>query len=363
MDHNNADNHNQDNNKKKSQKDEAKVSSSSSSSAPSINSDVVTVSLSDIHQKVAEKLVTLCIAQGYTIFGSYVRDHLRGVKFDPTVSDIDIFCDSGLGTYGSFERILRDNGLRCEINSKDGSQNGRVRSSYRWHRRRHLRDSSDDSDSDDDDSSDDSDNSDNEVQVRPFEVFHLNVGLINDQVFLQTPINVRVDFVVGNGDQQPPFKHLDFECNAWLWNRNEIKLSTNTGTNIDTMSHRELKLKEMDILANCQKMTAQYVPLKSLPCRNGMDDDSIRMRKLRFTRIVKLLQKGWTITDGIGLAQVQPDRDDICCLCHDEFSGKCLKMQCCSMKYHHKCFTEYVQSSIPHSKSFTCPQCRVEAPL
>ncbi|CAH6419869.1 Hypothetical protein HVR_LOCUS951 [uncultured virus] len=273
---------------------------------------------------LTEKLTTFVIEKGHTLFGSFVREYMCGRPFDYTLSDIDVFSDCW--EVSDFIRHLSSIGFRV---TKIPASPESVRYPHQ--------------------------------HEKPFEVHHLVVGLMNDELFTGKKIEIEVDFVRGPVRSTPPFGCLDFECNAFIWDEYGIRLSRNTGTHIDSMSARDIKVYEQKILADAEKKVAVYVPAEKLEkAPLGIDSTAIYFRKIRAKRIINLFQRGWTITNFDKFVQVEAEKGDICTICGDDLSGPCMKLSCkCTSKYDHECFIKFTNEAFSNKTFIRCAQrCR-----
>jgi len=264
---------------------------------------------------IANKIVSISIEDGMEIFGSYVREYMCRRPFDLELSDIDIF---SIHDVKHFVKLAKEAGFRIEFEKAEKNK-------Y------HGRD-------------------------RAFDVYHCTLGMMNDEFFLGKKVEIKVDYVKGPLNSRPPFQALDFECNAWIWDRYGIRLSQTTGTDMDKMSARDIKDHEGKILADSKALRTVYYPLDKPGEPSIMDGLDIYRRKLRANRIIKMLKRGWTITNIDGLVQSQANPNDICVICQNALEGPCIKMPCCVSKYHYDCFETYAKSELDERSHIRCLQ-------
>jgi len=271
---------------------------------------------SKIRTRMAEKIVNLSLEHLMTIFGSYVREYMCRRPFDLELSDIDIFSDTHQVEY--FMKIVKSNGFRISTQKANkGKYHG---------------------------------------DDRAFDVYHCTLGMVNDEFFLGKKIEIKVDYVVGPLGSRPPFRALDFECNAWIWDKYGIHLSQATGTNMDKMSPRDIKDHEIKILTDAKAKITTYFPMDKSGELRSMEGLNKYRRKIRAERIVKMLKRGWTITNMSEIVESQADPEDICSICQDAIEGSCIKMPCCVSKYHHDCFVTYAKSELDERTHVRCLQ-------
>jgi len=261
-----------------------------------------------------DKFVELCLTENMIIFGGYVRDYLAKRIFNHNVSDIDVFSYDISGAI--FIKLLEKNGFYVNEGHSDES--------YEI------------------------------LNEKPFDVTKFSVGLMNDELFLGRKIAIRVDFVMSKTWGQPPFKSLDFESNAWIWDRHGIRLSQDTGTELDTLSHRDIKDREAQIITDIRNRTTTYHPIHN---DKSMDEINIRRRKIRVERLLKMMCRGWIIKNNpVPIELFSYHKGDQCSICQDIFHSYCLKSSCCEMKYHYSCYIDYAKSELDERIYIRCPQ-------
>lgn len=269
--------------------------------------------------KLIEDFTQLIVSKGLTIFGRFVCEYMCGRSSDFDY-DIDIFsytCD-----LKELKILLRKNGFRVTAFPPIDESN--------------------------------------------IDVYKMFVGFQNDILFTGSNIEISVNFfwVLIDPDENddkklsPPFGRLNFECDALIWDKHGIRLSRNTGTDIDSLSARDLKLRERKILDDANAKIATYIPLEILKdAPTGMEEGAIRFRKMRAKHIVKSIEHGWTVKPFDHFIEVQADSGDSCMICQGEFTGKYIKMSCsCGSKYHHECFVQFTQSSLNDKTFIRCAQ-------
>lgn len=281
------------------------------------------IPVSKYHDILVSKIVKICDKLGITIFGSYVREYLCERPFNYEVSDIDIFsCKYDLS---SLTRAFTKESIRVCVDKNKGTKYSRM-----------------DEDEDEDEDL--------------FSVTHMILGLQNDELFTGKKIEIKIDFVKTERKlMAPPFNNLDFVSNAFIWDKSGIRLSRQTGTDIDKLSAREIKQREGSIIADANNKITSYVPLNS-PSSDPMSSRNIYWRKTRISRISKMLKQGWHIKNIPCIKQV-PHSDDVSCLvCQDIIDGPSLKMTCCTSHYHHDCFVQYSCSELDDRTFIRCTQ-------
>jgi hypothetical protein len=201
-------------------------------------------------EQTTSSVLATCFNLDLTLFGSYVRDYMFRLQFDHAVSDIDVF--SSCIKSDKFIEVLTKDGVLVIPDT-----NKTITSKYTDHKR--------------------------------FTVEHFIVNC-SDGI-------LKIDFVSSsNGtNMEPPFNVLDFECNAFIWDKNAIRLGRNTGSTLDTLGPREKKEKEMDIIMSGRNKITNYVPFTSRG--RIMSPISVYWRKTRVQRIIKMLTRGWTISN------------------------------------------------------------------
>jgi len=275
------------------------------------------------HQELANKFIKYCEKHNTTIFGSYLREYLVGRQIDFTVSDIDVFShDTPADT---FINELRKIGFRVIVNKKK--------------QKKYVYDGT-------------------------ASVSHLTIGFANDKFFIGRKIDIDVDYVFCSHPLiKPPFKNLDFECNAFIWDENGIRLSRKTGTSIDNLSAREIRLKDAEIISNIENKVTTYFPLK-VDVDDDMNSNIIQIRKCRIKRIIKMLIHGWKISGFDHFVESTEAKDHICLICQvnigseddDNEDTNFIKLTCCNTHYHSNCIKSYCKNELSDRKSIRCPQ-------
>lgn len=106
-------------------------------------------------------------------------------------------------------------------------------------------------------------------------------------VFQGYNISLSVDVVVPNSRfLLPPFRNLDFLCNAFILTKSGICLSKHTGTHIDSLSEIERSLVSAEIMRDIIRFKTDFV-LGTRLCETG----TFSLNKYAFKRINKLLSK------------------------------------------------------------------------
>lgn len=205
-----------------------------------------------MNDNLARRIVQSCIDVGFTIFGSYVREHVCEHIFDPEISDIDVFSEkSGLS---HFIEVMKE--IECDIE------------------RRHVE----------------------HVSYERILPGKRETDLLVHHLYVvsQDGGRVMVDFVRGPPQSQPPFGLLDFECNMFVWDKDGVRLSRQTGTEIDKLVPYFLKLKENTIIKDAkEKVTTYIIPERLEPFTKEFAPNSFG--EVRRLRVEKLLAAGWTI--------------------------------------------------------------------
>jgi len=272
-----------------------------------------------LKSRMATKIIKFAHANNMTVFGSYVREHLSHRTFDFETSDIDICSPSKEKDIDFLTKGLKSNGFRVTVTEADKYQE----------------------------------------RYGPFKVYQCKIGLINDEFIIGKKINIDVDFVHSFNRAQPPFGGLDFSCNAWIWDKHGIRISRNTGTEMDSLLDCDLQDKEAEILAESKDKIATYYPLVNEDTTH-MDRLTIYRLGMRVERIVKMLRRGWKIINLDQFIEAQPDESDMCGICDKSLTDHCLKMSCCDMKCHHKCFIECSQLEIQKYSHARCVNCNCD---
>lgn len=145
-----------------------------------------------------------------------------------------------------------------------------------------------------------------------------------------------IDVLVATNDdtsrELPPFGPCDFECNTlvmFMHHGQEIittKLSHGAVQNITRVS---------EIMDAVVRKCAVFTHIERCEWR-----------------VMKMLDKGFTITTGEVQLVNAKDTSDVCVICHMEVDGAHMKRRCCSALYHPKCLGEVEQ------KCTECPTCR-----
>lgn len=275
------------------------------------------IPISKYYNILIEKFVGVCNKNDIMIFGSYVREYMCGRAFNYEKSDIDIYSDKF--SIRKIVSLLVKEGIRVTI--LEDSVN------------KYLIDES------------------NEPS---FKVSHIKIGLINDLIFIGESIEVDVDFVKDvDMNMYPPFGNLDFTTNALIWDDCGIRLTRNTGTDIDNLSERELKATEQKLLEDAKNKITTYIPLNV----NGdiMSSANKYFRQTRIRRITKLLKDHWKI-ENIPQLQNCEFTSERCAICLDNLKNNSIKMSCCSMHYHYHCFEEHAKTELENRTFVRCTQ-------
>jgi len=267
---------------------------------------------------IAEEIVKICHDNGMIIFGNYVCEYMCGRTFNFDKCNIDIW---GGDTFGNsinyFTKKLRSTGFRVD--------------------RKQIYDNNHDTDA-------------------YFDIYHCKIGMMNDDFFIGKKIDITVNFIENVFEYEPPFKDLDFTSNSWIWDHHGIRLSRRTGTDIDILTARDIKLREMELLNESQNKITTYFPFDQEGRLLHMGVRDIFCRMVRIEQIVKMLEQGWKISNINQLITVTPNDGDICCICQNIISTKGLKMTCCVSMYHYECFINYSKSELNDRTFIQCIQ-------
>lgn len=132
---------------------------------------------------------------------------------------------------------------------------------------------------------------------------------------------------------EPPFGHLDFECNGLLMTQGGIRLSK-------TLAY-----------------TWDMCPIKYNEVYNRILEDILHYRAVMVHRenvysyrIKKMVQKGWAITNfhTVQYMNVPKEKayDGYCLICQDTLPSKHYKMKCCDARFHAKCLVRTVTEGV-----------------
>jgi len=259
-------------------------------------------------EETTSTILNSCFNLDLTLFGSYVRDYMFRLKFDYAVSDIDVF--SNLIKSDKFVEVLTKDGVLVIPDT-----NKTITSKYTDH--------------------------------KSFTVEHFIVNC-SDGI-------LKIDFVSSSTatNMEPPFNVLDFECNAFIWDKNGIRLSRNTGSALDTLDPRGKKEKEVDIIISGRNKITNYIPFS---CRGQiMSPISVYWRKTRVQRIIKMLTRGWTISNLESLSYASTPIQTRCDHCSQSIDHECVTFNCCNSSYHPDCFAISSCISLDTSAYINCP--------
>lgn len=142
---------------------------------------------------------------------------------------------------------------------------------------------------------------------------------------------------------------IDFDVNSWCYNDNK-GIFNKTSTN-SFFSQREL----LKVISNIKEKKCIFTG--NFPIYNNAG--TIMMRKKYIDRIIKMLNKGWNITNlsNIFIFTNETNNDDICVICHEKDNN--LKLNCCSAFFHTNCIFEWIKVSMNKKNYCTCPNCRL----
>ena len=148
----------------------------------------VTIPTKNYHQALVQKIVSFCFKNKLVLFGSFVREHLCSRPFDPEASDLDIFSHK-MDAFTFTSKMGKIGINTCRVNGTVPKY----------------------------------------MTCGDFAVHSFVLRMANDEFFLGRKIEVRVDFVKADHVRIfPPFNSLDFECNAFIFDRRGIRLSRYT---------------------------------------------------------------------------------------------------------------------------------------
>ena len=156
-------------------------------------------------------------------------------------------------------------------------------------------------------------------------------------------LSLRTDCIVNNGNNlEPPFNHLDFLCNSLVEDRTGIRLSKNTGTELDTMNSVQRVTCLSDIIDQIVNMQAFGV----FNWFTSLDDDldNNRLIKDATHRISKMMEKGFYVNcKSISKDILMEEDEKVCVICQDSITGDCFKINTIHM--HSVCFREFMDST------------------
>jgi hypothetical protein len=248
---------------------------------------------------LADKIVQVFHENDIVLFGSYVREYSSGREHDFNKSDIDCFSNT-LGI-NQIINLLDENGIRTISNV--------LKSNY--------------------------------YVKSGINTFGLEVCSKN--IDIKTSIKLDVCTSKDRG-VVPPFGNLDFECNALIWDKSGVKLSTNTGTYLDNLSPEQRESKKTDIII---RNIVKFTTINKLPS-DGTSRGMINKRKKLLLREIKMIKNGWEITNSkISICRPEGGECGICDKMLNSHKAIALKGDCKKL-YHIKCFRE---------TSINCPKC------
>lgn len=241
---------------------------------------------------LADKIIEVFHENDIVLFGSYVREYSSGRTHDFNKSDID--CFSNTLSINQIINLLDKNGIMTISNI--------LKSNY--------------------------------YVKSGINTFGLEVCLKNIDI-LQASIKLDVCISKDKG-VIPPFGNLDFECNALIWDKSGIKLSTNTGTYLDNLSPEQRESKKTDIIF---RNIVKFTTINKLPSDNN-SRGMINKRKKLLLREIKMIKNGWEITNSkISICKPEGEKCVICDKILNSHRAIALKGDCKKL-YHIKCFRE-----------------------
>ena len=144
-------------------------------------------------------------------------------------------------------------------------------------------------------------------------------------------------------DMDPPFGHLDFECNGiLLTGNNEYRLCAELAP---------FDMCPMDKLKTLTRIMKDITEMKAVMF-------STPTKPVESYRIKKMLDKKWTIIGDYMTSHFGTlPEDDVCTLCLCPFHDcRYIKLKCCNGFYHPKC----IDNLDGENFNDTCPNCRQE---
>lgn len=291
-----------------------------------------TVNLNKVKYLITENLIKILIDNNAIIFGGYVRDKyihdyfcykfykkdLNMEKFDDetydvetkgrllVANDIDVFFQGSDKDVDSLLTIIRQAGYYI------------------------------------------CDNEINLIYFKDENIKHRKaiVKINNMNIFGLPKVEVLLDIIYTTKDNiEPPFGKLDLLCNGFILDKTGIRLSNQTGLHCDGNFAFSRKKKEIKILQKMVKFETNLVFIDD----DSMQSYSIKNRKIRVSRILKMQLRGWTINNNFYTIEYKYNisKDEACHICADKsFDGhpKIIRLSCCGLLLDISCFNAYLKS-------------------
>lgn len=299
-----------------------------------------TVNLNKVKYLMMEKLVDLLIENNAVIFGGFVRDkyihdhyadifHEKSLEIDKfsdetyspetkgrllVAKDIDVFCKGDNQEVDHLISIIREAGFH--ISDKE--------SNLRYFK-------------------------DKNVQQRK-----ATVRINNVRNFGLPNVEVLMDILYSNKDDiEPPFGKLDVLCNGFLLDKRGMRLSNQTGTPADRCGSFNRKREEVTIL---QKMINFETDI-AIPDEDddSMEKQSIKNRKIRALRVIKIQQSDWTVNNKVYTINNNISKLISCHICDGSFNDcPVIRLNCCDQVLHINCFLDHIKSEYDDRVTSKC---------
>ena len=178
-----------------------------------------------------------------------------------------------------------------------------------------------------------------------------DIRLNNMNLYGMPNVTVSLDVLYTTNDTiEPCFGKLDLMCNCLIMYKNGIRLSTQTGTELDNTISYTRKMLEMEILNDILQLKTDIA--------KSLEERSIKDRKLQFLRAFNMQLKGWKINNCIYEVKTELNKL-VCDLCDQLLSKKYVHLNCCGCKVHTQCFekdvcSEYKDENKPHCPNTKC---------
>jgi hypothetical protein len=134
--------------------------------------------------------------------------------------------------------------------------------------------------------------------------------LDNDITILKFDISYPLDnTAIYCNSIEPPFYHLDFECNGFILDKKGLRYSISTGTYIDELEDKEKKLKISEIIYEMNNNKTRIIK----------ENKTKHQEKYMITRIIKMMEKStpWIILNSPFFI-IKNKNKKIRCYCCDE---------------------------------------------
>lgn len=182
-------------------------------------------------------------------------------------------------------------------------------------------------------------------------VMTIDVGKI-PFIFDGYSFDIKIDIVIPNNKQLPPFKNLDMLCNGFIMTKDGISLSNNTGTYLDKLTTIEKTIESAKIMTN-------MIELKTSFCWKGKKEhkNGFLFHAHALKRIDKLINRKfpWTITNIPFKNEIATEENTCmeCCICCANYEkNEMMSIVVCEEKFiecsrmHTKCFFKYMDYQI-----------------